>query len=525
MVHQIQDQIVWTSTPRLAAFGSNGLYRYPDFSPWKSLLLPPVVGGGVVAVLRAMAGGFTADPPAVAVAKTTPPALASKGSLAASNVTTTSASSTATSSHISAATSSTTAQVSSDEATQAIPVATGSVLAPVPAVPARFPRPTAAPDSTTVAITDTPIHSLSSLLRWDGMQLSVRPYIKLVASAITLGSGASMGPEGPSVELGKATAQRITCVAREQRTNVATDLLAAGAGAGVAAGFGAPMSGVIFAVETVLLAPTRSSAPPTASSPDAAEDSGVLVATVLVACVVASVVSQAGLGLEPAFHVPAEAPLSVQELPLCVLLGLLCGTASAVFGAALDNSERSFLRLREWGVPPWLMPAAGGLACGSLAILFPEVTYQVCLAIASARASSNPLFVSHRLLAAAVCTIHIGIQHASYDPRLVTQCNHSTCCDESGIQSMYHNSHVHCGVHGNRGTVFEHQNTSHVDTRTTPSSPADPTSIRESTWPPLHRRNVTIWLHTPDDKTPHGELTTVLRPGFDARSRCGEWQT
>lgn len=158
---------------------------------------------------------------------------------------------------------------------------------------------------------------------------------------------------------------------------MATDLLAAGAGAGVAAGFGAPMSGVIFAVETVLLAPTRPAAPATAPSNDVAEDSGVLVATVLVACVTAAVVSQAGLGLEPAFHVPAEAPLLVQELPLCVLLGLMCGTASAGFGAAVENSERSFARLRQWGVPPWLMPAAGGLACGSLALLFPEITYQV----------------------------------------------------------------------------------------------------------------------------------------------------
>lgn len=162
-----------------------------------------------------------------------------------------------------------------------------------------------------------------------------------------------------------------------QRKNVATDLIAAGAGAGVAAGFGAPMSGVLFAVETVLLAPGRPAVPPGAGGAEAAEDSGVLMATVLVACVTAAVVSQAGLGLEPAFHVPAEAPLSVQELPLCVLLGLMCGTASAGFGAAVESSERSFARLRQWGWPPWLMPAAGGLACGSLAVVFPEITYQV----------------------------------------------------------------------------------------------------------------------------------------------------
>jgi H+/Cl- antiporter ClcA len=139
-----------------------------------------------------------------------------------------------------------------------------------------------------------------------------------------------------------------------QRAHVLTDLVAAGAGAGLSAGFGAPMSGVLFAVETVLLSTPKAGA---AEPPGNHEDeSGVLIASVLVACVCSAIVSQAGLGLEPAFQVPPTAPLSIPELPLCVLLGLLCGSAAVGLGLATTNSEASFVRLRNAGVPITLMP-------------------------------------------------------------------------------------------------------------------------------------------------------------------------
>jgi H+/Cl- antiporter ClcA len=164
-----------------------------------------------------------------------------------------------------------------------------------------------------------------------------------------------------------------------QRAQVVTDLLAAGAGAGVAAGFGAPMSGVIFAVETVLLSPSKSQSPTAPQKRTTlldGDESGVLMATVLVSCVTAAVVSQAGLGLEPAFHVPDITPLSLAELPLCLAMGLLCGTAAAGLGAVSKSSELSFTQLRACGVPVAVLPILGGLACGSLAVLFPEITYQ-----------------------------------------------------------------------------------------------------------------------------------------------------
>ena len=217
LVHQIQDHLVWTSTPRLAAFGTNGLYRYPTFSPWQSLLLPPVLGGVFVAVLRGMAGGFTADPASVAhtPSNNPNPVQMEPAPQPQSPIVTTPEQ--GASPNALAGTLAPTQPVAPAHTVVAAP-------APTPAIPGRFPRHVAAPHSTAVAITETPIRNLKSgILQWKMLQYVLRPYIKLVASAITLGSGASMGPEGPSVELGKATAERVTCIAREQVRSCTAD--------------------------------------------------------------------------------------------------------------------------------------------------------------------------------------------------------------------------------------------------------------------------------------------------------------
>ena len=86
--------------------------------------------------------------------------------------------------------------------------------------------------------------------------------------------------------------------------------------------------------------------------------------------------SQAGLGDEPAFHVPKAVPFQFLELPFCLMVGILCGGASALLAAASRSTSDSFESLRNTGVPPVAMPAIGGLMCGSIAIVCPEVTYQ-----------------------------------------------------------------------------------------------------------------------------------------------------
>ena len=78
-------------------------------------------------------------------------------------------------------------------------------------------------------------------------------------------------------------------------------LLAAGSGAGVAAGFNAPIAGVFFAVETVL---QRQRPGSKASSGSKGGPNGLTVAMVLLSAVLAAVVAAAGLGSSPAFRVP-----------------------------------------------------------------------------------------------------------------------------------------------------------------------------------------------------------------------------
>jgi H+/Cl- antiporter ClcA len=122
-----------------------------------------------------------------------------------------------------------------------------------------------------------------------------------VAAAITLGSGASLGPEGPSVDIGKSVAQGLGSSLRSRQRHL-TALIAAGSGAGVAAGFNAPISGVFFAVETVLQRTRRD--PGDGSAQQQQQQQALTIAMVLLASVLAAIVSQAGLGSSPAFRVP-----------------------------------------------------------------------------------------------------------------------------------------------------------------------------------------------------------------------------
>ncbi|KAI3429266.1 hypothetical protein D9Q98_005363 [Chlorella vulgaris] len=212
----------------------------------------------------------------------------------------------------------------------------------------------------------------------------VRPVARALAAVVTLGSGASLGPEGPSVDIGKSVAQGLGSSLRSRQRHL-TSLIAAGSGAGVAAGFNAPISGVFFAVETVL---QRQKLPRGGSgselTPQAAvaaqqeqQRSGLTVAMVLLASVLAAVVSQAGLGSSPAFTVPEYRLESLYELPLYLLFGAICGIVSASCSFSTRVATEAFDELREQNkFEAALTPAMGGLTTGMLALGYPEILYQ-----------------------------------------------------------------------------------------------------------------------------------------------------
>ncbi|MGY3487128.1 hypothetical protein ACVW1C_005011 [Bradyrhizobium sp. USDA 4011] len=151
--------------------------------------------------------------------------------------------------------------------------------------------------------------------------------IKALASAISIGSGAAVGREGPIIQIGSAfgsafsqflgisTAQKIT-------------LLSAGAGAGIAATFNTPLGGVLFALEILL-----------------PEVSNRTFLPVVVATGAATTIGRILIGPDPAFAVPdiqfpMVASFNLQEAIAFVLLGLLCGVAACARTVRHDDGER-----------------------------------------------------------------------------------------------------------------------------------------------------------------------------------------
>ncbi|KAL5673962.1 hypothetical protein ACJX0J_018268, partial [Zea mays] len=190
-----------------------------------------------------------------------------------------------------------------------------------------------------------------------------RPFLKAVAASFTLGTGNSLGPEGPSVEIGSAIAKGFGDVF-EWDGGKRLSLVAAGSAAGLSSGFNAAVAGCFFAVESVLW--------PSADSSSLANSTPM----VILSSVIASVVSEIGLGSDPAFTVPEYDFRSPTELPLYLLLGVFCGLVSIALSRCTSLAMKAVESLqRTTGLPKAASPALGGLIVGLLALLYPEVLY------------------------------------------------------------------------------------------------------------------------------------------------------
>lgn len=176
--------------------------------------------------------------------------------------------------------------------------------------------------------------------------------VSTLASALTIGSGGSVGREGPIVQIGSAIGSAIGQLLRLPARQVRT-LVGCGAAAGIAATFNAPIAGALFAAEVILL-----------------DFATARLTPIVISSVVATVVSRAVLGDQPSFVVPSWQLVSPWELVAYAMLGIFAGFVGVWFGSALHAAERGFARLPA---PEFVKPALGGLLVGAIGSQLPYV--------------------------------------------------------------------------------------------------------------------------------------------------------
>jgi len=171
---------------------------------------------------------------------------------------------------------------------------------------------------------------------------------KFICSALAIGSGQSLGPEDPSLQVGASIASVLG--RRFELTRERLRLIApVGAAAGLAAAFNSPISAILFVIEEVIGRWTA----------------GFLGAVVLSA-VSSVVVSRYFLGSEPLFRIPAVQFTAPSELLAYAALGIIGAFASVVFAKAIQ-----FLRPRMKALPAWtqfFQPALAGLIIGAIGL-------------------------------------------------------------------------------------------------------------------------------------------------------------
>ncbi|SFR51425.1 chloride channel protein, CIC family [Marinobacter gudaonensis] len=172
--------------------------------------------------------------------------------------------------------------------------------------------------------------------------------VQFVSGVATVTSGQSAGREGPAVHLGAAFSSLMGQWMRLPNNSIRT-LVACGCAAAISASFNTPISGVIFAMEVVMMEYTIAGFTP-----------------IILAAVSAAIVTQAVYGAEPAFSVPALTMNSLLEIPWILAIAVIVGIAAALFIHLVDSMGKHHHR------PVLLRIAVAGLLMVPFAILIPE---------------------------------------------------------------------------------------------------------------------------------------------------------
>jgi CIC family chloride channel protein len=176
---------------------------------------------------------------------------------------------------------------------------------------------------------------------------------KTLAAALTIGSGGSAGVEGPIAIIGGATGSAIGQIFRVSESRMKL-LIAAGAAGGIAATFNAPIAGIMFAVEIVLLGNYELSS----------------FSAIVISSGVATVISRGYYGASPAFPVPQYNLRSPLEIPFYIVMGILIGFLAVFYIKLFHRMKDHF---DDFRLHPQFKPVLGAFIVGAIGIFLPQI--------------------------------------------------------------------------------------------------------------------------------------------------------
>lgn len=175
---------------------------------------------------------------------------------------------------------------------------------------------------------------------------------KIIGGVLAIGAGMSLGREGPSVQIGACVGQGLSQTSR--RTGFESRILmTAGAGAGLAAAFNAPLAGVIFGLEEM----QKTISP-------------ALLLTGITASITAATVTEVVFGMSPVFSMGYLLPLPLNLFDVLVAAGIVIGLLGRLFNIALAYSLNTYNRLGLSGMKKPLVPL---VLAGILGFVLPEI--------------------------------------------------------------------------------------------------------------------------------------------------------
>lgn len=226
-------------------------------------------------------------------------------------------------------------------------------------------------------------------------------FLKGLITSMLLAAGASVGREGPIVQIGSSVGSSLAQFFG-LRPELRRLCLACGAAAGIAATFNAPIAGSLFALEIILM-----------------NIEVAYISHIVIAAITGSVLSRIFWGDFPAFRVVPFELGNYSELIGYLMLGVLAGLVSIAFMRGIFATETLFNRLR---LPQWLCPAVGGLLLGTLALSLPQIMGVGYETVNEALANNLPLHMAAvllgaKLLATSIC-IGSGMSGGIFAPSL-----------------------------------------------------------------------------------------------------------